>query len=284
MDPRRIALALLVALILSGGATAFLYTRLRGQGGPRTQTKKIVATTKPLQAGVALKAEDLTLVDWPMDLALVGSFAKVEEVVGRAMIYPLGEKEPVLERDLAVPGAGIGLTVKIPPGMRATALRTNEIVGVGGFLFPGSHVDVLGTFHPQGTNTPVTQIILQDVEVLTAGTKIQPDPQGKPETVNVVTLLLSPEDAEKLFLAGSQGTVQFVLRSGADKEKKETKPVTLDNLLAGAKPPPVPETAKGKSGATRRPKALGQKEAPKPPEFYTVEVIHGEKRSVEKFE
>jgi pilus assembly protein CpaB len=116
------------------------------------------------------------------------------------------------------------------------------------------------------------------VEVLSAGQKIQPDPQGKPETVTVVTLLLSPEDAQKLTLASSQATIQFVLRSGADKETPETSPVTLAELTGGIKktePEPV-----------RRPRSAvaTSKPAPPPPQFYTVEVIHGDKRSEATFE
>jgi len=273
METRRILVALLLALILSGGATYFFYTRLRRGTGAEVQLKKVVASARPLMAGGVLKAEDLTTVEWPSNLPLTGSFAKADEVVGRSLLYPLGEKEPVLERNLAVPGAGIGLTTKIPPGMRATSVRSNEIIGVAGFLFPGSHVDVLATFRPPGGESPLTQIILQDVEVLTAGPRIQPDPQGKPETVNVITLLLSPEDSQKLLLASSQATIQFVLRSGADQARPETRPVTLDELVSGMKKPPVPVPRRRVIAAA----------PPKPPDFYTVEVIHGDKRSVEKF-
>jgi pilus assembly protein CpaB len=280
VDTRRIVLALLVALILSGGATYFVYTRLRGQR-TTVQMKKVVITAKALPAGGVLKAEDLTLADWPMSLPLTGTFGKVDEVVGRALVYPLGEKEPVLERNLAPAGSGLGLTAKIPVGMRATSVRSNEIVGVAGFLYPGSHVDVLATFRPPGGQSPITQTILQDVEVITAGQRIQPDPEGKPQTVNVVTLLLSPADSEKLLLASTQATIQFVLRSGADKEKPVTKPVSLDELVAGAKKPPEPPV-KVRGSARRR--ATFVKAPPKPPDFYTVEVIHGDKRSEEKFE
>ena len=232
---------------------------------------KVVASTKAQQAGVVLKAEDLTIIDWPISVPLSGSIEKVDAAMNRTLLYPLVEKQPVLEGNLAVPGAGIGLTAKIPPGMRATSVRSNEIVGVAGFLFPGSHVDVLATFHPGGDAPPLTQTILQDVEVLTAGQKIQPDPQGKAETVTVVTFLLSPEDSEKLLLASTLGTIQFVLRSGADKERPETRPISLDDLVLGQKKPPAP-----------RLKVIA-KAPPKPPDFYTVEVIHGDKRSEAKF-
>jgi pilus assembly protein CpaB len=280
VDTRRIVLALLVALILSGGATYFVYTRLRGQR-TTVEMKKVVVSTKALPAGGVLKAEDLTLTDWPLSVQLNGSFTKIDEVVGRSLVYPMGEREPVLERNLAAPGSGLGLTAKIPPGMRATSVRSNEIVGVAGFLYPGSHVDVLATFRPPGGQSPLTQTILQDVEVITAGQRIQPDPEGKPQTVNVVTLLLNPADSQKLLLASTQATIQFVLRSGADKEKPVTKPVSLDELVAGTgKPPEAP--AKVRGSARRR--ATVAKAPPKPPDFYTVEVIHGDKRSEEKFE
>ncbi len=154
-----------------------------------------------------------------MDTTLPGSFSKMEDVLNHALIYPVAAKEPIFERDLALQGSGLGLSVKIPPGMRATSVRSNDVVGVAGFLYPGSHVDVLATFTVPGTANSITQTILQDVEVLTAGEKIEPDPQGKPQTVNVVTLLLDSEGSQKLLLASTQGSIQFVLRNGADQTK-----------------------------------------------------------------
>jgi pilus assembly protein CpaB len=277
VDTRRIVLALLVALGLAGGAAYFFSARLK-QSGSAIQIIKVVATTKELPAGIVLKAEDLGLVDWPSTIPLTGSFSKPDEVVGRSLLYPLGAKEPVLERAMAVAGSGFGLTAKIPVGMRATSVRSNEIMGVAGFLFPGSHVDVLATFRPVGSDSHITQTVLQDVEVLTAGQRIQPDPEGKPQTVTVVTLLLNPVDSEKLLLASTQAIIQFVLRSGADKERPETKPVSMDELIfAFKKPAPAP-------AAAHRVRREAPRVAPKPPDIYTVEVIHGDKRSVEKFE
>ena len=281
METRRVLIALLLALVVAALATYFLYVRL-GAGRGKPQTIKVVATASEVSAGAVLKAEDLRAIDWPANLALTGSFSQVGEVVGRSPIYPLGKNEPVLDRDLAVPGSGAGLTAKIPPGMRAIAVRSNEVVGVAGFLYPGSHVDVLATFRPANSTSPVTQTILQDAEVVTAGQKIQPDPLGKPETVNVVTLLLKPDDAEKLTLASTQATIHFVLRSGADKERPQSRAVSLDELLGGPKPvetvtPSGKPKAKAKMVAAKTP-------AVKPPDFYTVEIIHGDKRTIEKFE
>ena len=283
MDTRRLAIAVITALLISAGATYFFYTRLRGRQAATPQMIKIVASAKVQPAGgVTLKAEDLAVIDWPSTVVLTGSFSKIDDVVGRTVIYPLEEKEPILEHDLAAPGSGFGLTAKIPTGMRATSVRSNEIVGVAGFLFPGSHVDVLATFRPTSANEePLTQTILQDVEVITAGQKIQPDPQGKPETVNVVTLLLSPEDSEKLLLATSQATIHFVLRNGADREKVDTKPVRLAELVSGGKKKaPVEEEKRPRKRMARAEKPP----SPKPPDFYTVEIIHGDKRTEETFE
>jgi pilus assembly protein CpaB len=200
--------------------------------------------------------------------------------VGRPLVYPLSKGEPVMARDLAVAGSGIGLSVKIPPGMRATSVRSNEIVGVAGFLFPGSHVDVLGTFRAHDKNDPITETLLQNVEVLTAGTKIEPDPTGKPQTVNVVTLLLSPEDSQKLLMASTQATIQFVLRNGADQEKEKVKPTSLSELIGSASPKP-PAPAHGAARARRGVKP--EAHAVPPPSVYVVEVIQGQTRKEEKF-
>ncbi|HWR35683.1 MAG TPA: Flp pilus assembly protein CpaB [Clostridia bacterium] len=272
MDSRRIGLALLLAVVVAAGSTYFFYSRLRAE---RSQNKvtQIVAAAKALPAGSPIGADGVVMVNWPADMKLEGSFAKPDEVIGRSLIYPVNANQPLLLRDLALPGSGIGLTVKIPEGMRALSLRSNEILGVAGFLYPGSHVDVLVTYRPDGSNTPVTSTVLQNVEVLTAGQRIEPDPQGKPETVNVVTLLVKPNDGEKLVLASTQGSVQFVLRNGADQVNVETSTVGIDDLTAGFKKP-----------ATAAPKKLVKAAVVKPPKFYEVETIVNGKRTVDKFE
>lgn len=244
----------------------------------RPQLTEIVAAAKDVPAGVALTTQDVSLIKWPETVPLAGSFKKVEDVVGRPLIFPLGKGEPVMDRDLAIPGSGIGLSVKIPEGMRATSVRSNEIVGVAGFLYPGSRVDVLATFHIANAPEPVTETILQNVEVLTAGQKIEPDPTGKPQTVNVVTLLLSPEDSQKLLMASSQATLQFVLRNGADQKKEEVPPTRLSELVASVKPPAPPTRAR-----TRRQREVTRAPKPAPPSLYVVEVIQGQDRKDEKF-
>jgi pilus assembly protein CpaB len=269
-------IAFLMAALLAGVITFLFSKRLRASRASHAMTQ-VVAAVNDLPQGTTLAAKDINLVDWQSNLPMAGSYDKVEDVVGRPLLYPLVAREPILKRDLGMEGSGIGISGKIPTGMRATAVKSNEIVGVAGFLYPGSRVDVLVTYTPPGTSQagPVTQTVLQNVEVLTAGQTIEPDPQGKPATVNVVTLLVSPEDSQKLQLASSQGTVQFVLRSGVDQKNVELRPTRLDQLSTGEKPAPPPTT-----GAPKR--LVKKAEAVKP--AYVVEMIQGTKRSEEKFE
>lgn len=264
-----------MAAVLAGIITYFFSQRMRLSRSQHA-TSKIVAAAGDLPSGATLTTKDVTTVDWPSNMLMAGSFDKVEDVVGKPLLYPVSANEPILKRELGLEGSGIGISGKIPTGMRATAVRSNEIVGVAGFLYPGSRVDVLVTYTPPtttgGSSGPLTQTVLQNVEVLTAGQTIEPDPQGKPQTVNVVTLLVSPEDSQKLQLASSQGTVQFVLRSGVDQKNVELRPTRLDQL-SGERP--APPAAPGKK-APRRVEV-----ASKP--VYVLEVIQGTKRTEERF-
>jgi pilus assembly protein CpaB len=271
MNPRRLLVALLAALLLSGAVTFFLTRRINGKTGkmPAQTTQKYVAASRPLQAGEVLKPENLTLVEWPAKMPLEGAFTKIEEVSGRAVIYPVAARQPVLAGYLAVVGSGIGLTVKIPEGMRAASVHSDEVIGVAGFLFPGSRVDVLVTFRGDTLATANTQIVLQDVEVLTVGQKTDAEPGGKAENVGVVTLLLKPDEAEKLVLASTQGTIHFVLRNGADRGRVVSAPIRIAELSSGARFPDTGSGARARSAAKHP---------------YEVETIMGDKHVTSQFE
>jgi pilus assembly protein CpaB len=174
----------------------------------------------------------------------------------------------VLNKYLAAPGSGIGLTTKIPEGMRAIALKSDEVMGVAGFLFPGSHVDVLVTYRPPQGPDPITTTVLQNAQVLAIGQEIQPDPAGKPKSVGVMTILASPEDAAKLVLASTQGTIHFVLRNGGDQ-------ATTANVLAQMSQLGAPFPNKT---PMRRPGAVSPK-----PKAYVVETILGDKQTSASF-
>jgi pilus assembly protein CpaB len=268
--------ALGLASVLALAVTFGLYRLLRRNSGERPELTHIVLASRDLPGGIVLTADDVKVSAWPVGTSLPGSFSKVEDVLNRPLIYPVGAKDPILQRNLAIQGSGLGLSVKIPPGMRATSVRSNEVVGVAGFLYPGSRVDVLATFTLPGNANSVTQTILQDVEVLTAGEKIEPDPQGKPQTVDVVTLLLGPGDSQKLLLASTQGTIQFVLRNSADQTTTPVKPTSLTELVPSSQPQAVPSVKKTDEAPPRSP-------APAAAQVPGLEVIRGNARSVESF-
>jgi len=265
---RRLLSALFVALIISGLFTFWLSRRVNRTQVVAQAPNQYVAAARTLDPGETIRREDLNMIDWPKSHPLSGTFMRPEDVVGRAVLYPVAAGEPILDRQLATTGSGIGLTGRIPAGMRAIALRSDEVVGVAGFLLPGTHVDVLVTYHDGNHPDPITATVLQDSEVLAAGHQVQPDPSGKPATVDVVTLLLSPEDAEKAVLASAQGNIHFVLRNGGDHVAGGATPLTLEQLasLPNARP------ATGHH--------VDRAPAPRP---WVVETLMGNKRSTDSF-
>jgi pilus assembly protein CpaB len=268
MNPQRLIIALVLALGVSGLFTLWLSKKFSKPVASVAVRRQYVAAAVNLDAGEALRPTSLNLIDWPETAPLQGAFAKPEDVVGRIVMFPLAAGQPILERQLSAPGSASGLTVKIPEGMRAISLKSDDVVGVAGFLLPGTYVDVLVTYHTAATSEPITATILQDVQVLAAGQKFQPDPEGKAASVDVVTLLVKPEDAERVVLATSQGLVHFVLRNGTDKTSAKQTAIQLSQLEGGA--PPV--VASGPRSVRTAPVSS-----------YTVETINGGKPTAESF-
>lgn len=271
MKAKRLLGALLIALTVSGLFTFWLSRRVNTAVRVKVPQKYMyVASGKPIDAGELLKSGSLRLVEWPASSPLTGAFTSIDDLAGRIVLYPLSQGEPILERQLAAAGTGAGLTAKIPSGMRAISLRSDDIVGVAGFLLPGTHVDVLMTYHSTASPEPQTLTVLQDVVVLAAGQQTHPEPDGKPISVNVVTLLLKPENAEKVVLATNLGVIYFVLRNGVDGGQALSAPVGLDQLAGAAALPPDQGavTANGK---------------PLHPRRYEVETILGDKQVVRGF-
>jgi pilus assembly protein CpaB len=277
MGSRRLGLALFAALVISAAVTTIFYLKItHRQGANRVQTKRVIAAASSLQPGVPLTAENLTEVNWPETIALQGLIDKKEDALGRVLILPVDANEPVLKHDLA-PTGSYGLSAKIPSGMRATSVKTNEVMNVSGFLFPGSHVDVLVTLRGENSADMVTRTVLQNVQVLATGNKTDPDPNGKPENVNVVTLLVTPQESEKLALAQNQaaqnqGTIHFVLRNGGDTARPNTAPVDMAELAG------IARAVQPKPQRSRRVNI----KAPEPA-LYTVETLVGGKVLVSKF-
>jgi pilus assembly protein CpaB len=265
---RRFIIALFAALVLSSIAVFFLY-RTMSNNKPVVQVPfQYVAVAHAVDPGDILKKEDLTTISWPHANPLTGSFTSIDAVAGRVVLYPLAASQPVLDQELATAGAGLGVTGRIPQGMRAIALKSDEVVGVAGFLMPATHVDVLVTYRPENNSDPQTATVLQDAEVLAVGHELQPDPSGKPANVDVVTLLLAPQDAEKAVLASQQGAIHFVLRNGRDNTAAETVPVALPELAA------LPSTKRGVAIPVHK---------PAPPKPWVVETQLGAKHSTDSF-
>ena len=279
MTARRLLAALLMALVGSGLFTFWVSKRMNKPAPAGAPQLRYAAAVGNLNAGQTLDKGELTLVDWPASKPLVGGFSKPEDLAGRTVLFPLSAGEPILERDLAAAGSGSGLTTRIPAGMRAISLKSDEVVGVAGFLLPGTHVDVLVTYHgmgPQGGAATTT--VLQDTQILAAGQKMQPDPEGKPSSVDVVTLLVSPVDAERVVQASSQGVVHFVLRNGADHALIAEHMAQNPSFggMSVASPRPL------ENAAVSRPKSIvAALQNLKP---YTVQTLSGDKQRLETFQ
>jgi pilus assembly protein CpaB len=289
---KRLLLVLVFALVVSGVASYLVYrltaTRLSQPAKPATTLVLVAARNLPV--GTLIRDPDLRQVEWAGPIP-PNAVLKRGDIVGRGVVSTIYQHEPILESRLAPKGAGAGLAATIPPGMRAVAVRVNEVVGVGGFVVPGMRVDVIVSGRPP--NAPpslgtVARTVLQNIEVLSAGQNIQRDAEGKPVSVPVVNLLVTPEQAEILTLAGNEARIQLVLRNPLDTQEAKTKGTAVANLFSGQPftgtgEPTRPEAPRPPVRRTTT-KAAQVKEQPKPEPPLVVEVIHGSKRAETKFE
>jgi pilus assembly protein CpaB len=218
---RRLTIILMCAFFVAAGASYVVFRLVRKQlGEGSSQRVTVVVAARDLEIGALIKAADLK-TGTVLGEAPNGAVLKLESAVGRGVVSPIFLGEPLHEKRLALPGSGGGLAATIPAGMRACAVKVNEVVGVAGFVVPGMRVDVLISGNPSGTDDSggsKVKTLLQNIEVLSAGTNFQKDAEGKPVNVPVVNLLVTPEQAELLSLVGSnnQTHVQLVLRNPMD--------------------------------------------------------------------
>jgi pilus assembly protein CpaB len=252
-------LAVVVAILLS----AYVYRAFQQATAVRpSRTQQVVVAIVPLALGTRLDSTNIRTISWPGESPVPGMLTSVESAQGRALMTPVSENEMILESKLAPKEAGAGLPATIPEGMRAISVAVNEVISVAGFVTPGTSVDVLVTGQIPGATQSgaqyVTRTILENVRVLAAGQKIEQDKDGKPQSVPVVTLLVTPKDAATLAMASTEGKIQLALR----------------NTIDGQTPAPVPvlQATVFSSGA------------PLPPTLpYTVEIIVGGKREDKSF-
>jgi pilus assembly protein CpaB len=268
----RIRVFIVFVLAITAGGTLALGTYNYLQRVPpqavSMPTQPVVVAATDLEIGAELGDDDLRVVAWPASAVPAGAIGKPEEIVGRGLILPVIQNEPILPMKLASPEAGAGLPPAIPPGLRAVSVRVNEVIGVAGYVLPGTRVDVVATVSPtQQSQDMTSKVILTNVQVLAAGTKIDHDSENKPMAVSVVTLLVDPVEAERLTLASTEGKIQLALRNPLDTETPATSGVKAAMLL-GANTATPRATARP---SARRPAAS----------LPTVEIIRGDKRAQE---
>src|SRR5215471_3536654 len=233
----RVRVFMVLVLALSVGAVfayaTYNYVQNVPKPGPGVPTKPVVVAAADLDVGADLTRDDVRVIEWPANAAPGGAISDPNEVIGRGLIMPVIQNEPILPVKLASKEAGAGLPPAIPPGLRAVSVRVNEVIGVAGYVLPGTRVDVVATVSPTDQKADMTsKVILTNVQVLAAGTKIERDTEkNKPVAVTVVTLLVDPDEAERLTLASTEGKVQLALRNPLDKTMPATKGVRPATLL-----------------------------------------------------
>jgi pilus assembly protein CpaB len=236
MRTKRLLTILAIAIVTGSSAGYLALNQLRQERPPvvaqLTSTGgkvRLAVAARDLAPGAVLTAEDIRLVDWPGEVLPLGYSGSADELVGRGLLTPVRTHEPLLSEKLANREGGGGMPILIPEGMRAVSVRVDEVVQVAGFVIAGTRVDVMVTLDQAGT--VITRSILQNVQVLAAGQTVARDVEGKPFTVSVITLLVSPVDAERLTLAATQGRIQLALRGMMDTGPAATSGARLAGLL-----------------------------------------------------
>jgi len=277
----RTLIVMAVAVVTAGLASFGVYRAVQQMPVREVEVASmhVVVAAQALPVGARLVAKDLRVVAWPSRNPVSGSFSDPKELVDRGVITPIGENEPITESKVASREAGAGLSPIIPSGMRAISVKVNEVIGVAGFVVPGTRVDVLVTVRNQGkaSDEPMTRTVVSHVQVLTAGTKLDQEnaKDGKPIATSVVTLMVLPEDGERIALASNEGKITLALRNPLDVASTDTRGVRLAALMRGTGPEPVIDPARNR--------VVARKPAPATtvPAVYMVEAIRAAKRSAE---
>ncbi len=290
---KRFVGVLTFAFLVAAGASLVLYRVLLNRPAnakPGPALAQVALATKDLEVGSVVKEEDVKVSEWPGAVP-IGATTQVKDIVGRGVITAIFAKEPIIESRLAPKGAGGGMAAMIPPGMRAVAVRVNEVVGVAGFVVPGTHVDILISGNAPGGNGnlgTLTQTLLQNIEVLSAGQDFKKDAEGKPVMVQVVNMLVTPTQAEQLSLAASQTSIQLVLRNPLDHDIAKTPGTALQHLFAGGRTQPLPSEMSPRPRNTQPrvvPVPVRAAALPAPPKEvpFVMEIISGPTKREQKF-
>jgi pilus assembly protein CpaB len=273
----RTALVVGIAVIVAALASFSVYQAIRRMPVREVEVRSVyqVVATQDMPTGTLITKDYVKLVPWPASSPMPGGFASVDKVVNRGLISSVVANEPITESKLAPLEAGAGLPPTITEGMRALSVRVNDVIGVAGFVVPGTHVDVLVTMKRGGEN--MTRAVVNDLTVLTAGTRLDQGKvrDGQPIPTSVVTLLVTPAEAEKITLAQTEGQIMLTLRNPLDRKPTETTGIRAAAVLGEPAPAPVVKASEGRRYAVAPPPP------PPAPKMYTVEAIRAAKRSEE---
>jgi pilus assembly protein CpaB len=277
MNRNRLLLIGFVALALGAFVSLVVYRNLQSRTSSKTPPgEEVVVAADDLQVGSKIEDKDIRLVHFASGELPSGCFHQKTKVVGRGVVLPIAKGEFVLPAKLAGENAGSGLPSLIPPGMRAVSVRVNDTTSVSGFVQPGTRVDVLLTGNPQGSSEQQTTTVLENVAVIATGQRLERNAAGDAQSAPVVTLLVSPDDAERLTLASTQGHIQLALRNPLDTKQEDVAAVKSNSLYKGGSEPAA-AAPKG------RPKRVVVQALPPVPTAYTVEVYKGDKKEEDKF-
>jgi pilus assembly protein CpaB len=278
MNRNRLLMIGFFALVIGAAVSFIVYRNLQGGRTRSVPGEDVLVAASDLQVGTKIEEKDVKYVHYPSGELPAGVFHRKDRLLGRGVILPVSRGELILTSKLAAENAGYGLPSLIPPGMRAVSVRVNDTTGVAGFVLPGTRVDVLLTGNPEGVSQQETTTVLENVAVLATGQKLERNAAGEPQTTPVITLLVSPDDAQKLTLAANQGKIQLALRNPLDTKQQELAAARSDVLYKMAAPPVHAEPSRPRLKHTAVP-------APPPPVIapYTVEIYKGDKKEDTKF-
>ena len=281
---KRTAVVVGVAVVLAAVASLGMYrivSRMPAAQAAEMKTVGVVVAQHPLKLGTRITTDHVKLVQWPANAPVANSFSKLEDVLNRGLISTVDENEPLTQSKLAALEAGAGLPPSIPPGMRAISLKVNEVVGVAGFVVPGTRVDVMVTLSGKNRDQDsTTRVVLSNAQVLTAGTRYDQEKakDGAPIPSTVVTLLVTPDDGERVALAAAEGQIMLTLRNPLDQDPTSTNGVRTAALFGQTVPEPAKAPAVRRGPAKPQASVVVADPVPAP---YTIEAIRGAKRSQE---
>src|SRR5208282_2287435 len=271
MNRTRLLMIGAVALALGAFVSLFVYKNLVGRGPATVEAgADVVVAADDIQVGARVEEHDVHIARFPASGLPTGAYTKRSQVMGRGVIIPIAKGEFILPSKLAPENAGSGLPSLIPPGMRAVSVRVNEVVSVAGFVGPGTRVDVLLTGTPNGSSESQTTTVLQNVAVIASGHTLERNASGEAQNTPVITLLASPEDAERLTLASAEGKIQLSLRNPLDTHQDSVDPANAKGLYKGGTAPAAAPKA------TIHPVKQKKTEKPPTPSVLSVEVYKGD--------